>query len=247
VNPLEILGLVFILLCIGLIIIFSVLDQGRIRNNLREISAYTLLKRAIGLSVEAGNRLHFSIGRGNLTGQQSAVTFVGLNVLEQISRAASFGDRPPVVTSGDGSLAILIQDNLQRSARSMDSTFDPTAGRLSGLTPFSFAAGALSVIHDDDVGANVLIGSFGSEAALITEAGERTGSLIIAGTDNLPGQAILYASSQEPLIGEDVYAGGAYLESGRMHLAGIKLQDILRWVIIFIIAGGAIAKLLGVI
>lgn len=246
-NPLEILSIVFILLCIFLIVIFSVIGRRRLISNLREIPAYTQLKRAVGLSIEAGHRLHVSIGRGSLTGLQSAVSFIGLNVLERISQAAFFGDRPPVATSGDGALSILTQDSLQRSSGKLGTTPDPTAGRLSGLTPFSFAAGALSVIHDEEVGANILIGSFGSEAALITEAGERAGSLIIAGTDNISGQAVLYASVQQPLIGENVYAGGAYLGAGPVHMASLRAQDALRWIMIVIMLVGALAKLLGVL
>jgi hypothetical protein len=55
----------------------------------------------------------------------------------------------------------------------------------------------------------------------------------------------LYAAAQEPLIGEELYAGGAYLGSGLMHLASLRTQDIFRWVIVAIILLGAIAKLVG--
>jgi hypothetical protein len=121
------------------------------------------------------------------------------------------------------------------------------SGQLSGLTPFSYAAGTLSIIHDEDVSTNVLLGSFGSEVALINEAGERSGSLTLAGTDNVAAQSVIYASAHEPLIGEETYASGAYLGVGRVHVASLHAQDILRWVLAGAIVIGSILKLVGIL
>jgi hypothetical protein len=242
-----IFGLAFVLLFFGLIIIFAAAGRTRPSRYLREITAFNRLKRAVGLSVEAGTRLHLSIGRGDVTSPHSAVAFVGLSLLNRIARATSISDRPPVSTAGEGALAVLSQDTLRQVSRVIGAEYDPNAGRLTGITPLSYAVGAMSVVQDEDVGANVLIGNFGSEVALINEAGERTGSLTLAGTDDIPGQAVLFATAQEPLIGEEVYAGGAYLGAGPMHTASLRAQDLLRWAIIVIIFIGAAAKLAGVL
>jgi hypothetical protein len=242
----NVFGIGFVLFFFGLMIIFAIVDRRRPSGYLRDLPAFSQLKRAIGLAVEAGHRLHVSLGRGTLTSPQSAVSFVGLSVLERIARATSISDKPPVATSGDGALAILSQDTLGGAARRMGIESDSTAGRLSGLTPFSYAAGALLVVHDEDVGANVMIGNFGSEAALINEAAERSGSLTLAGTDTIPGQAVLYATAQEPLIGEEVFAGGAYLGANPMHLASLRAQDWLRWILVAILLIEAVMKLTGV-
>lgn len=69
-----------------------------------------------------------------------------------------------------------------------------------------------------------MIGNFGSEAALINEAAERSGSLTLAGTDTIPGQAVLYATAQEPLIGEEVFAGGNILGLTRCTLPACALK-----------------------
>jgi hypothetical protein len=116
---------------------------------------------------------------------------------------------------------------------------------LTGLTPFSYAAGALVSTMGQEVGTNMLIGSLGVEAALLTEAGEDAGSLTLAGTDRLSGQAVIYASADEPLIGEETFAGGAYLGAGPTHTASLWAQDVLRWVIILVIVIGALLKLAG--
>jgi hypothetical protein len=247
VSITEISGLGFVLLFFGLMTIFAVGGRAHPRRFLRDIMPFNRLGRAVGLAVEAGSRLHISLGRGSLTGLQSAVAFVGLSMLERVARATSISDIPPVATSGDGAIAILSQDTLRGASRAIGAEFDPINGRMTGLTPFAYAAGTLFVIHDEEVTANIYVGHFASEVALITEAGERAGSLTLAGTDNIPGQAVIYATAHEPLIGEEVFAGGAYLGAGPMHVASLRAQDFLRWILIGAILLGAIARLAGVL
>lgn len=242
------LALAVVLAFFILIIVFTAILRGRPDSrNLRALPAFARLGRAVGLAVEAGNRLHLSLGSGDLVGPQGAVAYVGLSVLRRVSRATSISDKPPVATSGEGAVAILSQDTMRSTSSEMGVAFDPMSGRMTGLTPFSYAAGAMSVIHDEDVGANVLIGNFAVEVALINEAAERAHSLTLAGTDNVPGQAVLYATAQETLIGEETFAGGAYLGAGLTHIASLRVQDIFRWVLIGVISAGALLKLVGVL
>ncbi len=214
----------------------------------RDIPAFTRLRQAVGLVVEDGSRLHVSLGRGALTTPQSASALAGLALLRRLADLTSAGDQPPIVTSGDATLAILSQDTLQAAAKfSEQASFDPTTGRLTGLTPFSYAAGAIPVIRDENVSANLLMGNFGVEVALLTDAVERKNTFVLAGSDNLTAQAVIYASAQEPLIGEEIYAAGAYVESGPLDTASLTVQDILRWLIIAAILVGALLTLAGVL
>ena len=245
----SVMGIIFLLVFAGLMIIFFAIGRGRTIRDLREISAFIRLRRSIGLSVESGTRVHVSLGRGGLLGFAAGSALVGLTMLERIARAASSSDRPPIATSGDGTLGFLSQDVMRSAYRSVnaESRYDAGAGRLSGLTPFSYAAGAIPVILDEQVSTNVFVGNFGSEVGLLAEASEQKGGLTIAGSDHLPAQAVLIATAHEPLLGEEVYAGGAYLGAGAFHIASLRAQDILRWVVIVVILVGALAKLVGLL
>jgi hypothetical protein len=214
----------------------------------REIPAFTRLRHAVGRVVEDGTRLHVSLGRGALATPQSASALAGLTLLRRLSELTSAGDQPPIATSGDAALAILSQDSLQTgSEAAAQGAYDPTAGRLTGLTPFSYAAGAIPAILDENISTNVLMGNFGVEAGLLTEAAERTNTFTLAASDNLTAQAVLFASAEEPLIGEDLYAAGAYMDAGPLHNASLTVQDILRWMIIGVIIIGAFLKLTGIL
>jgi hypothetical protein len=102
-------------------------------------------------------------------------------------------------------------------------------------------------MRDEAVSANVLAGSFGIEVALIIDAAERDSSFSLVASDNLPAQSVLYASTPNPLIGEELYAAGAYVQAGPLHAASLSVQDVLRWGIIIIILGGAFLKLVGLL
>jgi len=245
----NVMGLIFVIGFLGLMLLFGFGKLSLSRRSLREIPAFIRLKRAIGLAVESGQRLHISLGHGGLDSPRGAAGLVGLSVIQRVSRAASISDKPPIVTSGEAALAILSQDVMNASYRAVnaENRYDPSLGQLTGVTPLSFTAGALPAIYDQQVSVNMLLGSFGSEVGLLADAAERTGSLTIGGSDNLPAQAVLWASMEEPLVGEELFAGGAYLQVNPMHASSLIAQDVLRWILIGFIIIGAVLKLAGVL
>src|SRR5215212_9094781 len=239
------------MLAFGLLIFAAVLFvaltlwRRRTPGSLRLIEAYERLNRSVGLAVENGTRLHISLGRGNFFTARGGSALAGLAMLRRLAERTSVSDRPPVVTSGESSLAILTQDTLQSGYRAAgaEDQYRFTTGRLTGLTPFSYAAGTISTIHDENVSANIFIGDFGSESALLAEASDRENTSLIAASDNLSAQSVFYAASQEPLIGEELFAAGAYVGAGASHEASLNVQDILRWLIILAILIGSVLKL----
>lgn len=240
--------LLLIVLAFILILIFSLLNPGE-RFALRPIRAFSELRRTIELSVEDGSRLQVVLGGRGLFGPHSAAALAGLTLLRQIAHIAADSDQPPIAISGDGVLALLSQDTLRRTYADLGLSNDFTnrLGRVTGLTPFSYGAGAMPLILEKTVSASALIGSFGAEAGLITSAAQRQGGFTLGGSDSLAGQALLFASSEQPLIGEELYAAGAYLDAGTAHRASLQAQDVLRWLLIFGIGLLALGRLLGLV
>ncbi|MBI1856057.1 MAG: hypothetical protein HYR93_09390 [Chloroflexi bacterium] len=215
----------------------------------RIIPALTRLYRAIGLSVEDGTRVFIHLGPMSLLTPRGGAPLAGLGMLRHLTERTSLSDRPPIAAAGEASLALLAQDTLEAGyeAAGAGEFYQPLSGRLIGLTPFSSAAGAMSIIRDEDISASILIGHFGPEAALMAEAAERENTFLLGASDDLSSQAALYASAQEVLIGEELYAAGAYLGATASHAASITVQDILRWLIILGLLAGAALKLFGMI
>jgi len=241
------IALVLLLLFLGLMLFFTIMRR-RWPANFRSIRPFERLGSAIEQSVEAGERIHLSLGTGTLDGRQFAPALVGLSILEKIISAAAISDRPAVVTTADGSLMILAQDTLKRSygrARQAAS-YDPGAARVLGVTPFSYIASIPSFLKDEEVSVHILNGSFGTEGGLATALAEQQNIFTIAGTDDLQTQAIMYATTDTPLIGEEVFAGGAYLHVNPMHRASLQAEDLMRWLLILAVLVGTFLVTIGV-
>lgn len=253
-NPIELfsqnsLGLGLVILFLALMLIFSAAARRRPELHLRDLPAFQRLSQAIGIAVEAGRRLHVGLGVGEFNHLPAGSALVGLRLLDRVARTASISDQPAIATSGEGTIGLLSQDTIQSAFESIGAagSYDPSLGQVTGVTPFSYAAGAAQVIHSQQVAVTVLAGHFGSEAALIAEAAEQTGGVSLGGSDSLTAQAVLAVSAQELLLGEELYAAGAYLNAGPLHTASLRAQDFVRWVLIGLILAGAALKFVGMI
>jgi len=215
---------------------------------LRPIDGYQNLPATVGQAVETGQRLHISLGSGAVGTADTAITVAGLTVLDQISAAAAVSDRPPVVTTANGPAALMAQDVLQSvyARQNALARYDPESAQVAGLTPIAFGAAQTSLPRDEAAAGAVLIGTVGSEAMLLAEAGQRANVTPLAGTDNLTTQAMLFAATDHPLLGEDVFAGAAYIGGRSQHMASLTAQDVARLVIsILVLAGVAVWSLHG--
>ena len=209
---------------------------------LRRIDAFQSLPTTVGQAVETGQRLHISLGAGAIGTADTAITVAGLTVLDQISAAAAVSDRPPVVTTANGPAMLLAQDVLHSvyARQNALARYDPESAQVSGLTPISFGAAQTSLPGDEAAAGAVLIGAVGPEAVLLAEAGRRAGVTTLAGTDNLTTQAMLFATTDHPLVGEDVFAGAAYIGGQPQHLASLTAQDLARVVMSVLILVGVV-------
>ncbi len=243
------IALIFLVLGGASLFLLTLPRRAGSRRIFRVIPAFQRLRRAVGLAVEDGSRLHVSLGKSSLLSVTNATALVGLSTLERITQLSSASDRPPLATSGDGGLATLSQDTLRAAYRFSNASdqYSPDQGRMLGSTPLAYTAGALPVIHDERISAHILVGNFGPEVALLGEAADQEGAFVVAGSDSLPAQAALYATTQEVLIGEEVFAVPAYLQAGPQHQASLQVQDILRWLVIVLLLAAIGLKVAGIL
>ena len=55
----------------------------------------------------------------------------------------------------------------------------------------------------------------------------------------------VFGTGHSHLIGEELYASGAYTQAGRMHIASLRAQDVMRWLLVAVIVGGVILNFAG--
>jgi hypothetical protein len=221
----------------------------RLPFSIRQLEGFDALRRELERAVESGERVHLSLGTGSVIGQQSAPAFAGLAVLARLASSTAMSDKPVIVSSADGALMILAQDTLATAYRHVgaEARYDPTSSRMIGPTQFSYTSSIPNLLDTEEVSVHILNGSFGVEAALVADFGRRENTFILAGTDDVQSQALLYATADYPLIGEEVFAGGAYLDDRPIYQASLRAQDVVRVVILAMIVIGTLLKTIGVI
>jgi hypothetical protein len=157
----------------------------------------------------------------------------------QTAERAAIGGIAPILTVSDPTAIPLGQDTLRRAYQSRDLLERYHRGSVrwypAGARSLAFAAALTATIGDDRVSANILVGSFGPELALVAEASARRNRPVIAASDQLEGQAVAYVLADQPLIGEEIFTAGAYLDESPSHIAGVVTQDVLRILLIIAI------------
>lgn len=241
------IGLGILLLFILLMLAFASLGR-RWETTFRKLPGLDALGNAIERAVESGERVHLSLGTGSVSGTDSAPALAGLALLKRIAAITSMSDKPVVATTGDGAMALLAQDSLRTAYGEVGAKdrFEPISGRMLGPTPYSYVATLPVMLDTEDVAVHLMVGSYGAEAGLAADFGERHRAMVLAGTDDVQSQSLLYATAQYPLVGEEVFAAGAYLDVGPLHKASLRTQDVIRYIVVGAILAGVLLHTLGI-
>lgn len=196
----------------------------------RPLEAFDQLATELAESAETGKAMHIALGSGGMTGEDAMASLAALQIVSGLAdNAASF--RVPVIVSvGDPTLLPMAQDALRRAyeRQGLAELYRPEWVRFVAPSPVAYAAGAALAGADPVVATNVVAGSMGTEATLITDAGIRRG-IRQTGVAVTPGAAeVLYPATGRLAIGEEAFAAGAALTGERRYLAGLLTQDVLR-------------------
>jgi hypothetical protein len=205
--------------------------------DLRPIAGFNLLRGAMQRAIETGRAVHVSLGLGGAHTSLLADSLAGLEVLESLSDQSAVVGISPIVTVADATLLPMAQDVVRRPSQSGISGTSRLAPDVRWLSPepAAYAAGVMGILGAERVEANVMVGTFGSEYLLMGEAADRHHCQQVGGVSDPTVLPFVYATAQQALIGEDMYAAGAYLARKPWHLASLWGQDVLRWAIVLAI------------
>jgi hypothetical protein len=93
----------------------------------------------------------------------------------------------------------------------------------------------MDILAHEKLIANVMVGAFGDEYLLIGETGAQRGLEQVVGASRPEVLPFVYATAAQPLIGEEMYAAGAYLSNKPAHLGSLLAQDSVRLILTIIL------------
>jgi hypothetical protein len=204
--------------------------------------------KIIDFSIEQGKRVHFSLGRSKIEHFSGAASLISLSTLKKFADLGNLNDKAPVITSGSGDLSILSQDAIKNAYKLNNSIekFDKNSVYMSGLTKYSYIAGAMAV-NSEDMATQTIIGHVGAEIGLLLDDADKKHIASFAASDSLLGQAASYAMADEVVFGEDIFAIPANIEENRGKNAALHTQDLLRIITITLLIIGCLLKFIGLL
>ena len=226
--------LAFLLLILVVLLFHTLRVRSGRSGELRPLPGLEELPSLVASSAETDLPLHVSVGVAGVGGAATAETWAGLTLLAQLADEAAANDAPVLVTVADPTVLPLAQDILQRAyaRHGNPEGYDPTQIRFVAPDPMAYAAGTMGLVEREPLAGNVMVGSFGDEYLLIGETGARRGVHQVVGTTDPRTLSLVYASADETLVGEEMFAAGAYTSRLPMQIASLLTEDWIRWVVI---------------
>lgn len=244
----QLLVIAIVLLTGVLLLVFRrLLITGR-PVGLRPLLAYASLKGQIGRAVESGSRLHISLGQAGFTNPANPTTLAGTAVLDHLAREGYENGIPPLASVGEGTILPVAQESLRHAyieAGSPKGVKLETAEFIAHETDsIAYMGGVSNLIHKQKLISNIMVGQFGPEIAIVSEAAQYHQVDQVIGSDNPLAMAVAYTATPNILVGEELLAAAAYLDRQPGQMARLLTQDVLRWVVVLLILGIAVYGLI---
>jgi hypothetical protein len=237
VNETQLVLLLFILVFLPVFYLSGWRVQEGDLPDLRPILAFEALRGVTARAIETGRAVHISLGAGSITSDETADSLAGLSVLEYFADQSAATGMPPIVTMASPTLLPLAQDVIRRpyGADKEEATGAIRHVRWIAPEPAAYAAGVMDILGTEGVDANVMVGAFGDEYLLMGEAASRRKITQVGGASDPNVLPFVYITADQTLMGEDMYAAGAYLGRKPWHIGSLLAQDFMRWSIVIVI------------
>lgn len=221
------------------------------RPRLRSIPAYDALKKLMSRAAETGQQVHVSVGVAGIAGAKTADTMAGLYTLEFLADRAANSDIPPLITVTDPTALPAASDQLRRAYDRQGYPDEFQFAYTRFVAPpvngsaVPYAAGVMDILQHESIAANVMVGAFGDEFLLMAEPGAQRQLRQIGGTSDPNILPLAQLTATEPLLGEEIFAAGAYLLNRAGHYTSLIAQDIFRIALALLILLVVLLRTLG--
>jgi hypothetical protein len=203
---------------------------------IRRIAGLGAIDEAVGRATEMGRPLHFSLGLGSL----GIITIQALAIAIHVIRLSiRFRNRVILTMSRPDIYAVAeeaVREAYQTEGR--PEAFAPDDVRFLTDRQFAYAAAAVGIINREQVASNFMFGEFFAESLILAEAGNMVGAIQVAGTPTITQIPFFVTACDYVIIGDEYFAGTAYLTRDPVLLGSVVGQDRAKLVAIALIALG---------
>ncbi|MFN7181369.1 MAG: DUF6754 domain-containing protein [Planctomycetota bacterium] len=227
---------ILLFLLIFTVVLLYYIERGKRGKEIfiRKMAGLDAIDDAIGRATEMGKPILYVFG---LNGVSSLSTIASLSIFGQvIKKLAQYGTRilvpcfDPIVMT----VAKEVAKNSYLQAGRPDLYREDDIFFVTD-DQFGYVTSVNGLMVKQKTATNLFLGYFMAEALLLSETGVINKSIQIAGTDAVTQLPFFVVTCDYTLIGEELYAAGAYVSKEPLLLSTLKVQDIFKIVIFAVI------------
>lgn len=192
---------------------------------IRKVPGLDAIDEAIGRATEMGKPTHYCPGTGDIN---EADTLASFSILRYVANQSAKYSADLVVTNRRVVVYPITEEIVKQSYidAGQSDLFKPENVRFFSEDQWAYASACIGMLEREKPAANILIGSFSAEALMLAESGSQINAIQIAGTSKTSQIPFFVVACDYCLIGEELYAAGAYLSHDPNQMATLVAQDI---------------------
>lgn len=209
---------------------------------IRKIPGIDAFGEAIGRATEMGKPVHMTDYSTSL-GDDS--TFAYWSFLAYIAKMCASYDTRFIVSDASYLVNVVNQEIVKQAyleAGKPDS-YNPDDVRFIAGSQFAWAMGVAGFIGREKPAAQFLVGYFYAESLILAEAGNLVGAIQVAAASSPAQIPFFVAACDYTMIGEELFAGAAYISKDPVITGTVVAQDIMRIALYAIILIGAVVDI----
>ncbi|MCK4828146.1 hypothetical protein KA005_71110 [bacterium] len=215
---------------------------------IRHIAGLDALDEAVGRATETGRPVMMIPGYAGISSSKAtADTVAGLAVLHHVARKCAELGTKLISATGSYIMIPIIQEQVKQAyeMEGEQDEYQDDIVRYVARGQYAFGAAVMGILARERVAAQILYGYFWSESLVLAEAGASVGAIQVGATSNTTQIPYYVASCDYALIGEEVFAAGAYLSKDQVQLGSLRGGDIYKGIVMILILLTGASLLLG--
>lgn len=237
-------------LLISVLIVLSI--QQTVKGKLpfiRRIAALDAIEEAIGASVEKGTAVHYTLGYPGpqgLASGASAALMSGILCMGYVAEKTAELDAKLITTHISSDIVPIAEEVIKTAYLKVGvpENYSPDMVRYLSGFQFAYTIAVLGIMERENVGTNIMIGSFMAEALVMAEAGNNLGAMQIGGTTSTIQLPFFVVACDYAILGEEIFAASAYLSKEPIRAGAILGQDRSKYLIVGILVIGVLLQLI---
>ena len=226
------------LVAFGVLILYFIYHARRGKKLfIRKIPGLESVEEALGRATELGKSVLYISGIGT---EGDVQTIAAMNILGNVAEQVAHYDTDIIVPCINPIVMTIEQELVKQAYTRAGRPEDYKEDSIFFITTqqFAYASAVCGIMAREKTAANFLMGSFAAESLLLAETGARTGAIQIAGTASPSQIPFFIVACDYTLIGEELFAAGAYMSREPLLLGSLKGQDIAKFIIIILMIAG---------